>query len=166
MTRPSRDIYFSRMAQLVATRGTCLRRRVGCVLVSARGHVLATGYNGVAAGLPHCNQVTGVNVSHPACPAVYGHACPGAFRPSGTDLDRCEAIHAEQNALLQCRNVFEIHTAYCTTEPCVTCTKLLLNTSCGRIVALEGYPASGKELWLRAGRGWVTMPSSLTEGSI
>jgi dCMP deaminase len=109
------------------------------VLVNSRGHVLATGYNGVAAGLPHCNE---------------GHPCAAANAPSGTQLEGCEAIHAEQNALLQCRNVYEIHTCYCTTAPCITCTKLLLNTSCQRIVSLNPYPTSGAELWTKAGRFW------------
>ena len=57
MVRPPRDTYFMKMAALVAERSTCLRRSVGCVLVNGRHHVLATGYNGVASGLPHCNEV-------------------------------------------------------------------------------------------------------------
>jgi deoxycytidylate deaminase len=54
--RPTRDQLYIEMAKLVAQRTTCLRRAVGCVLVNARGHVLATGYNGVAGGQPHCNE--------------------------------------------------------------------------------------------------------------
>lgn len=56
MNRPTKDDYFIQMAGLVSTRGTCIRRQVGCVLVNARGHVLATGYNGVAARQPHCRN--------------------------------------------------------------------------------------------------------------
>jgi hypothetical protein len=40
--------------------------------------------------------------------------------PSGTGLDVCEAIHAEQNALLQCKDVEQIDTAYVTAMPCMT----------------------------------------------
>lgn len=137
MERMSKDEYFSNMAQLVSRRATCARRSVGCVLVSGRGHVLATGYNGPASGSDHCIDTP----------------CPGASYPSGTGLERCEAIHAEQNALLQCRDVFEIETAYVTTLPCMTCTKLLLNTSCKRIVYVQDYPhQEAKELWTRNGR--------------
>lgn len=167
MSRPDKDTYFISMAQLVATRATCLRRSVGCVLVDARGHVLATGYNGVAAGMPHCNELvdkillcdTRPNFSTHHMMDVephYPHACPGAQSPSGTNLDACQAIHAEQNALLQCHDVFDIDTCYCTVSPCITCTKLLMNTSCRRIVYSEDYPHNAaKDLWLKAGRRWL-----------
>src|SRR3546814_1170368 len=94
----------------------------------------------------------------PKDPASYPNACSGAFSPSGTNLDGCEAIHAEQNALLQCKDVREIHTCYCTASPCVTCTKLLLNTGCMRVVFMEEYPhPAARDLWTRAGREWVQL---------
>lgn len=139
--RPSRDEYFMMMAFLVATRSTCARRKVGCVLVNSRGHVVGTGYNGVAAGRPHCNE---------------GLSCEGANAKSGTGLDSCEAIHAEQNALLQCRDVCQIAACYCTASPCITCTKLLLNTSCKRVIFGEEYPhVNARELWVTSGRDWL-----------
>jgi deoxycytidylate deaminase len=37
----------------------------------------------------------------------------------------------------------------------MTCIKLLLNTSCERIVFVEEYPHSAaRELWTGAGRAW------------
>lgn len=121
------------------------------MLLDRSGHVIATGYNGVASGLPHCNEY-GRHVST----KDYPNACAAADAPSGQSLDGCQAIHAEQNALLQCREVREIQTAYVTASPCMTCTKLLLNTGCKRIVYLEEYPhATAKDLWLSAGREWV-----------
>ena len=147
--RPSHDEYFLRMAVLSATRSTCLRRAVGCILVDQRGHVAATGYNGVASGQVHCNH------HDPFDPIGFPFACSGAMAKSGADLDKCGAIHAEQNALLQCRDVYAIRTCYCTASPCLTCTKLLLNTSCQRIVFVEEYPhpAAGL-LWVSSGRSW------------
>lgn len=147
--RPSRDEWALKLALLTAQRATCCRRQVGCVLLNSRGHVLATGYNGVAAGLPHCNQ------HDPYHPLGFPHACEGARSPSGMNLNGCQAIHAEQNALLQCRDVYAIHTAYVTASPCMTCVKLLLNTSCERIVYVEEYPHSAaRDLWTGAGRSW------------
>jgi dCMP deaminase len=138
--RPDLDTYFMSMAILVASRATCPRRKVGSVLINTRGHVLATGYNGVAAGQTHC-------IDSP---------CPGAGLPSGQGLDKCQALHGEQNALLQCRDVYQIDTAYVTASPCITCTKLFLNTSCRRIVFLDEYPHSdAKDLWVASGRDWV-----------
>ena len=136
--RPSRDEWAIKLAQLTGERSTCCRRQVGCVLLNKKGHVLATGYNGVAAGLPHCNEVVPTghegthfdHLTHEERP----HACAGATAESGTQLDACQAIHAEQNALLQCKDVYEIHAAYVTTSPCITCTKLLMNTGCEVII--------------------------------
>ena len=155
--RPSRDQWAMSLAGLTALRSTCLRRQVGAVLVNTMGHVVATGYNGVAAGMPHCNEPTGMqdDPESNTRSLVYRNACPGAASPSGTNLDGCQAIHAEQNALLQCRDVYSIHTCYVTTSPCITCTKLLLNTGCGRICFLEQYPhPEAGALWRSAGRIW------------
>ncbi len=154
----SKDEYFLRMAMLISNRATCLRRRVGCVLVSREGHVLATGYNGRPSGWPHCNHRSeDAALCDPS--EIYIHACSGAFSATGTDLDGCEAIHAEQNALLQCSDMFRVHACYVTDSPCVTCTKLLLNTSCERIVFLRRYPhAASAELWLKDGtRKWIEL---------
>lgn len=140
MARLSQDQYFLRMARLVAARATCPRRSVGCVLVDERNHVLATGYNGVPSGVHHCTDTP----------------CPGARYPSGEGYELCQATHAEQNALLQCSDVDAIHTVYCTTQPCFTCTKLLMNTGAVRIVFAEDHAdPKGRELWERyRGMGW------------
>ena len=153
--RPDKDSYFLSMAELVATRSTCIRRAVGCVLVDARGHVLSTGYNGVAAGLPHCNHYVPLSIT------PMPHRCFGAFPTGGGDLDGCDAVHAESNALLQCSDVYRIHTCYATLSPCIPCTKLLMNTGCTRIIFIEEYlkQPRAKALWLSRGdRMWGTDP--------
>lgn len=188
--RPSRDTWAMGMAVLTAERTTCLKRKVGCVLLNARGHVLATGNNGVASGQPHCNEVTN-NLINPAIVdrwkkytaggikkespilikdwkerglaetvPVHGQACRHWDLPPGQD--KCEAIHAEQNALLQCRDVYDIDTAYVTLSPCMACAKLLLNTGCKRIVFLEEWTdPTSRELWTRAEREWELFPQDL-----
>ena len=151
--RLTRHQWAMELAKVTAGRSTCFRRNVGAVLLNSRGHVLSTGYNGVAAGLPHCNQGSLQNGV-----VVWPHKCPSAEAPSGTSLDGCHAIHAEQNALLQCRDVYAIDTLYSTAAPCITCTKLMMNTSCRLIVYLDDYPHSqaAKELWLASpDREWV-----------
>ncbi len=139
MARPTLDEYFSAMADLVSTRGTCARRKVGCVLVDARGVVLSTGYNGSPAGFVHCVDVE----------------CPGASLTSGYGLDMCRAIHAEQNALLFCRDPGAVNACYSTTAPCPTCAKMLLNTPCRRVIFHDPYPGPAEEMWRSAGREWV-----------
>jgi dCMP deaminase len=158
-SRPSTDEYFLRMAELVATRATCIRRSVGCVLVDANNHVLATGYNGVACGRPHCNEPTLVSGGPNAGRVKFHHKCAGADAPSGTNLSGCEAIHAEENALIQCRDVDRIATIYCTASPCVLCMRKILNTSAKRIVFREEYPhAESRQLAADAGIEWCRCP--------
>lgn len=84
---------------------------------------------------------------------VFPHACKGHDLPSGQDS--CEAVHAEQNAILQCRNPDEIVTAYVTLSPCKPCVKLLMNTGCQRIVFLQEHTDLWpREQWLKLGRQW------------
>lgn len=140
-TRPERDEYFLQIAQLAARRSTCLRRAVGCVLVDRFGHIVGTGYNGVPRQRPHC-------INDP---------CPGATSSSGEKLDLCEAVHAEINALLQCRDVEQIETIFVTCSPCVQCCKALMNTGATRLVFAEEYSgwAEGlSTLWESAGKEW------------
>ena len=138
--RPTADEYFLRLALITSTRSTCARRAVGCLLVDERNHVLATGYNGPPSGFPHCIETP----------------CEGAYAESGSALSECEAIHAEMNALLQCRDVYSIKSVYCSASPCNYCIRHLLNTSAERIVFQIEYPhVKAKQLWLANGREWL-----------
>ncbi len=126
--RPSWDEYFMEMAQLTAKRSTCLRRQVGAVIVKDK-HIIATGYNGAPAGLPHCDKT-------------------GCLRaelgvPSGERHEICRALHAEQNAIIQAAmmgNSIEGATIYVTHQPCIICAKMIINARISAIVAKEGYP--------------------------
>jgi dCMP deaminase len=154
--RPTKHDYFRQMAELVSTRSTCFRRSVGCVLVDARDRVLATGYNGVVMGAKHCNTV---DEDHSRAPLRWPYRCSAARSPSGTNLEGCDAVHAEQNAIVQCRDTQAIAAAYVTTFPCSSCTKLLLNTSCQAIYYAENYPGDGQLLWAKSGRIAVDLSS-------
>ena len=148
-TRPTRDMVNMAIAMVVAERGTCLRRRVGCVITDSDGFILATGYNGVAAGRPHCREE--VRGTHP-------FACQAASAPSGTQLDGCEALHAEQNAVIRLADPRRAYTTYVTTSPCVSCVKLLLGTGCQRICFLSEYAHSdARKWWEGAGRSWIKL---------
>ncbi len=133
--RPDWDQYFINIAKQVQKRSTCMRRQVGCVIVDDKHHIISTGYNGVAPHREHCNhmKVNSLDI------ATYPYACEGSNSSSGTDLDRCEAIHAEQNALLQCSDVDNIYAIYVTSFPCITCAKLITSTSCEKLIYLSNY---------------------------
>jgi len=125
--RPTWDEYFLEMARVIASRSTCLRRRVGALLVRDK-RILATGYNGAPTNLPHCAEV-------------------GCLReelgiPSGERQEICRGLHAEQNAIIQ----GALHgvgvrgsVLYCTTQPCVICAKMLINAGVQRVVYEGDY---------------------------
>ena len=137
MSRPDWQEYFLSIVKVVATRGACARRQVGCVLVNKDNQILATGYNGRPKSMPNCLKGG-------------TYLCSAATAPSGTNLEGCESVHAEQNALLQCKDVKEIRTVYVSCTPCIHCMKMLMNTGADRIVAATDYPGSdhAKVLWL------------------
>jgi dCMP deaminase len=137
MTRPTLDQTYMDIARAFAKRATCSRRQVGAV-VTGNGYILSSGYNGSFPGSQHC-------IDEP---------CPGATLPSGTGLDLCKSAHAEQNAIARLKDVDTADTLYCTTAPCISCTKLVLCTPIKRIVADQDYISSGKDLWLSSGRVW------------
>ena len=128
MERPDWDSYFMEIAQVVSKRSTCLRRSVGAVLVKDK-QILSTGYNGTPKGLPHCEDV--------GCLRQQLHV------PSGQNHELCRGIHAEQNAVIQAAvhgSSTDGATIYCTHQPCVVCTKILINAGIKRIVYANPYP--------------------------
>jgi dCMP deaminase len=140
VTRPDVDEYFLKIASVVAERSTCRRHHIGAVAVKDK-HILATGYNGAAAGLRDCLEL-------------------GCLRdemniPSGERHEICRGIHAEQNVIVQASLhgvSLEGSTIYCTHTPCVLCAKMLVNAKIARFVSFGQYnDDSFKELFLEAG---------------
>ncbi len=140
LTRPTWDEYFMKIAQLVAERSTCLRRRVGAIIVKDK-RIISTGYNGAPRGLLHCLEV-------------------GCLREemgvaSGERQELCRGAHAEQNAIIQAAASgasMEGAMMYCTTAPCSTCAKMIINAGIRRLVLGEKYPdALGETLISEAG---------------
>jgi dCMP deaminase len=120
--------YFMNITWMVAERSTCLRRRVGAIAVRDK-RILATGYNGAPALVAHCAET-------------------GCLReklniPSGQRHEICRGLHAEQNVIVQAAlqgTQIQNAAVYCTTHPCVMCTKMLINCSISAIYYAEDYP--------------------------
>lgn len=119
--RKSWDRYFADIANEVATRSTCDRKHVGCVLVVDR-RIVATGYNGSVPGQPHCDD-------------------------AGHDMDEghcVRTVHAEVNAVAQAARAgvpVKDATAYVNTYPCWPCLKVLLTAGVVGIVYEDEYRA-------------------------
>jgi len=133
-TRPTKVQTFLNMALILSDQGTCARRKVGVIFTDHLHRIVSAGYNGGTPGLPHC---------------IDRH-CKGVDKPSGEGLELCEAVHAEQNALMWCHDVQKIHSVYVTTAPCIHCIKMLINTGCKNIHFIFDYPHSeqSKDLWM------------------
>jgi dCMP deaminase len=125
--RPDFDEYCLKIASVVAERSTCLRHHMGAIAVRDK-HILTTGYNGAPAGAKDCLEL-------------------GCLRneqgiESGTRVEICRAIHAEQNVIIQAglHGVsLEGSTVYCTHTPCVLCAKMLVNARIARFVSFGKY---------------------------
>ncbi len=117
--RVSWDEYFMGIARQVAERSTCDRKHVGAVIVKEK-NILATGYNGSIAGMPHCDDI--------------GHMMENGH---------CVAtVHAEANAIIQAaKNGVAIAGAsiYVTASPCWNCFKLIANSGIKEIYFGEFY---------------------------
>ena len=115
------------MADLAASRSTCIRRKVGAVLVKNR-RVISTGYNGAPAGHQHCQEI-------------------GCLReqlnvPSGERHELCRGVHAEQNAIIQAAaHGVSVSGAYlyCTSKPCSICAKMIVNAGILNVVYKDDY---------------------------
>ena len=118
------DSYFMLIAEQVATRGTCDRKQVGCVLVRDK-RIIATGYNGSVSGSEHCDDI--------------GHLMENSH---------CvRTIHAEVNAVAQCAKhgvSCEGATCYSNTLICWNCFKTLVNAGVKKILYRDEYTAELK----------------------
>lgn len=126
--RPSWDHYFMKAALLVSERSTCLRRKVGAVLVKNK-RILATGYNGAPSGIDHCD--------------ISGCLREKLGVPSGQRHEICRGLHAEQNVILQAAYhgvSTQNSSLYITNAPCSICAKMILNAGIKEVIVLDQYP--------------------------
>lgn len=126
--RPAWDQYFLEIATVVAQRSTCLRRKVGALIVKEK-RILTTGYNGAPRGLPHCLDI--------------GCLRDEVGAESGTEHELCRGLHAEQNAIIQAALYgvsIDGGVMYSTHQPCVLCTKMIINAGLWAVYYLEPYP--------------------------
>ena len=126
--RISKDEYFMKIAKVVSERSTCIKRKVGAVLVKD-SHILSTGYNGAPSGFKQCTTETYVRKN----------------LKSGERPELCRGVHArhEANCIIQAAlhgtSIKGDTTLYTTIFPCMTCLKLVINAGIKKIVYLDGY---------------------------
>lgn len=121
-----KDLEYLSLAKYVSNYATCKSRNVGAVIVKD-GKILSIGYNGAPD-------------NYEECPTCYRR--DQGFK-SGTMLDKCYAVHAEQRAIMDALiNGYDIQgaTIYVNCSPCTTCAKLLIHLGIKNIITSSYYP--------------------------
>lgn len=147
--RPNWDEYFIGIAMAVSTRATCLRRKYGAV-ITKDNIIVSTGYNGAPSGMKDCLEV--------------GKCTRKELQiPHGERYELCHSIHAEANAIIRA-SVDELRdsTIYisgtdddnneCSSEPCVMCKRMMLNSRIARVVysnGKKGFVIVDPKKWLK-----------------
>ena len=129
--RLSKNAYFMKIANVVSQRSTCVKRKVGAVLIKD-SHIISTGYNGAPAGFKHCTS----------------ESCVRKNLKPGENPELCRGIHAEVNCIIQAAihgtSIKGETTLYTTTFPCMSCLKLIINAGIKKVVYKEGYNMENK----------------------
>ena len=125
------DKRFMELAETVANWSSCFQenRHVGAVIVKDK-RIVATGYNGAPAGIKSCSE---------------RGECLRRVRniASGTMQEVCYAVHAEQNAIIQAAKLgipLDGAVMYVTHQPCVICTRMIINSGIKKVIYKNGYP--------------------------
>jgi dCMP deaminase len=128
--RPDWDEYFLSIAQVVASRSNCVKRKVAAILVKDR-RIISTGYNGTPRGTRNCNEG--------GCPRC------NSLAASGTALEECLCSHGEENAITQAAyhgTSVKGAAIYTTFSPCLLCTKMIINAGITEVIYNQEYPLS------------------------
>lgn len=123
------DKRYLRMAKIWAENSYCKRRQVGALIVKDK-KIISDGYNGTPSGFPNlCEDESGLTFPY--------------------------VLHAEANAITKVacsNNSSEGATIYCTSSPCIECSKLIIQAGIRRLVYCEQYRLmDGIQLLQRAG---------------
>ena len=135
--RTGKDDYYLDIADAVADRSTCLRRKYGAIIVR-NDEIISTGYNGAPRGRRNCIDL--------------GHCTREELKiPSGERYELCRSVHAEANAIISAsrRDMLDA-TMYLAgrdaktgellrdTTSCAMCRRLIINAGIAKIVCREG----------------------------
>lgn len=153
MNRPDKTMYFLKIALAVAERSTCLRRKIGAVIVKGNT-IVGTGYNGTAKGVVNCYEI--------------GCIKDVLDLPHDKAYDLCPAVHAEENAIINSDREdrigaklyiagFDSNGNYARAEPCLRCKRKIINSEIEEVIILD---ESGKPVrfevkkWVEEDTNW------------
>lgn len=152
MERLSKCDYYLNIAEAVAKRSTCLRRKFGAVIVN-HDSVVSTGYNGAPRGRENCCEL--------------GHCFRKEHNiPAGQRYELCRSVHAEANAIIEApRSLMlgavlylvgidaETNEVINHADSCSMCKRQIINAGIGMVVIRSnedpGYKVIDVEDWIK-----------------
>jgi dCMP deaminase len=157
MERVSKHNYYLDIAQTVAERSTCLRKKYGAIIVKDDS-IISTGYNGAPRGRQNCSDLN-------FCMREKLQI------PRGERYEMCRAVHAEANAIIAAsRDQMLGSTLYqsCVdpkdgelvagTCSCMMCKRMIINAGITKVV----YRDTKDEYRIVDVEGWITDDDSLS----
>ena len=137
MGRPSKTEYYLEIAEVVAKRGTCLRRNFGAVVVND-DQIISTGYAGAPRGVENCIDI--------------GECYRKEKKiKEGQRYELCRSVHAEMNAIIHAsRRQLMNGTLYLVgiskdsgeyvqnAEPCKMCKRMIINAGIENVFIKRG----------------------------
>lgn len=136
MERVSKHNYYLDIAQTVAERATCLRKKYGAIIVK-NDSIISTGYNGSPRGRKNCTDL-GVCMRNKL------------GIPRGERYELCRSVHAEANAIIAASREQMIGaTLYMVginsesgelesgTSSCMMCKRMVINAGISTVVVRD-----------------------------
>ena len=140
MERRDKINYYLDIAQVVAERGTCLRRNYGAIIVK-NDEIISTGYVGAPRGRKNCSDL--------------GRCIRQELNiPRGERYEMCRSVHAEANAIISAKRSDMIG---------ATIYLVGLEVETGKIVANSCSCAMCKRMIINAGIETVIVRDNETE---
>ncbi len=155
--RVSKENYYLDIAQTVAERSTCLRRKFGAIIVKD-DNIIATGYNGAPRGRQNCSEL--------------GQCTRDRLGiPRGERYEMCRSLHAEMNAVISAaRSDMLGATLYMVcvdsqngclqsgTSSCMMCKRVVINAGIERVVVRD----TAQDYRVIRVADWITDDDSLS----
>jgi dCMP deaminase len=126
--RPSWNENFIEMAHIASKRSNCIKRKVGSI-ITKNNRIISTGYNGTPHSIPNCFDG--------GC-----KRCNDSNIKSGTLLEFCICLHAEENAILHAKEDLKGGAIYCTHKPCLGCLKRIIQVGITDVYFSNDYTYS------------------------
>ena len=134
--RKSKEKYYLDIARVVLSRGTCIRRNYGAVIVK-NDEIISTGYTGAPRGRKNCIDL--------------GYCLREKYNiPRGERYELCRSVHAEANAIISASRKEMINSTlylegveYKTQEivkgasPCAMCKRMIINAGIIYVIVRE-----------------------------